>query len=312
MDVGTGTAGVTERVLASLDLDRAVTLVQEVCRIPSILGEEGALAEYLAGVMRGSAFEGVRLQPVLPDRPNAIGEVSFGPGPARGDDGPHGHEARLPRVERHGALLRRPDRRFRLRPRRDGHEGRARLSDRGDRGGPRERAAGVGHPGDGGRLRPHGRPARLDRLLRRVLGRPLRAGGAHRQRGVPGSPGSLLLRRHHAWALGPHVPQARGDQRERAGGPGGARARRLEARARAGAVDRRSLRPRDLRRARADLRRPATGRSLDDPGRVRDPRRLPSTARASRSSRCAPRSTAAWSGPPRPIRASAPRSCSPT
>ena len=80
MDVGTGTAGVTERVLASLDLDRAVTLVQEVCRIPSILGEEGALAEYLAGVMRGSAFEGVRLQPVLPDRPNAIGEVSFGPG----------------------------------------------------------------------------------------------------------------------------------------------------------------------------------------------------------------------------------------
>lgn len=80
MDVGTGTAEVTERVLASLDLDRAVTLVQEVCRIPSILGEEGPLAEYLAEVMRGSAFEGVRLQPVLPDRPNAIGEVSFGPG----------------------------------------------------------------------------------------------------------------------------------------------------------------------------------------------------------------------------------------
>jgi len=80
MDVGTGTTEVTERVLASLDLDRAVSLVQEVCRIPSILGEEGALAEYLASVMRASEFEDVALQPVLPDRPNAIGEVSFGPG----------------------------------------------------------------------------------------------------------------------------------------------------------------------------------------------------------------------------------------
>ena len=57
-----------------------MTLVQEVCRIPSILGEEGPLAEYLAEVMRGSAFEGVELQPVLPDRPNAIGASRFGAG----------------------------------------------------------------------------------------------------------------------------------------------------------------------------------------------------------------------------------------
>ena len=80
MDVGIGTAEVTERVLSSLDLDRAVGLVQEVCRIPSVLGEEGPLADYLASVMRDASFDGVRLQPVLPDRPNAIGEVTFGPG----------------------------------------------------------------------------------------------------------------------------------------------------------------------------------------------------------------------------------------
>jgi acetylornithine deacetylase len=70
----------TERVLSCVDLDRAVDLVQEVCRIPSVLGEEGPLAEYLSSVMRASAFDGVELQPVLPERPNAIGEVRFGPG----------------------------------------------------------------------------------------------------------------------------------------------------------------------------------------------------------------------------------------
>jgi len=80
MDAATGTNEVTERVLSALDLDRAVELVQEVCRIPSVLGEEGPLAEYLASVMRASAFDDVELQPVLPGRPNAIGEVRFGKG----------------------------------------------------------------------------------------------------------------------------------------------------------------------------------------------------------------------------------------
>jgi acetylornithine deacetylase len=79
LDAATGTE-VTERVLACLDLDRVVELVQEVCRIPSVLGEEGTLANFLASVMRASAFDDVALQPVLPDRPNAIGEVRFGPG----------------------------------------------------------------------------------------------------------------------------------------------------------------------------------------------------------------------------------------
>jgi acetylornithine deacetylase len=68
-------------VLERLDLDRAVDLVRQVCRIPSILGGEGELAAVLAGVMRKSGFESVELQPALPGRPNAIGEITFGPGP---------------------------------------------------------------------------------------------------------------------------------------------------------------------------------------------------------------------------------------
>src|SRR5260370_41312299 len=68
-------------VVDSIDLDRAVELVRQVCRIPSVLGDERALAEFLAAVMRDSGFESVELQPLLPNRPNAIGDVSFGPGP---------------------------------------------------------------------------------------------------------------------------------------------------------------------------------------------------------------------------------------
>ncbi len=69
-------------VLDHVDTDRVVQLVREVCRIPSVLGEEGALAEYLASVMSESesGFQDVRLQPVLLGRPNAIGEVRLGEG----------------------------------------------------------------------------------------------------------------------------------------------------------------------------------------------------------------------------------------
>ncbi len=81
MDVGTGSTFVAERVLRALDLGRAVDLVQEVCRIPSVLGEEGDLAAFLASVMRDSAFDDVELQPVVEDRPNAVGHVSLGDGP---------------------------------------------------------------------------------------------------------------------------------------------------------------------------------------------------------------------------------------
>ncbi len=68
-------------VLESLDLKRAVELVQEVCKVPSVLGEEGQLAALLASVMSELGFEAAGLEPVLPDRPNAVGSVDFGPGP---------------------------------------------------------------------------------------------------------------------------------------------------------------------------------------------------------------------------------------
>jgi len=77
VDVGIGQAIATS-VLDALDLDRAVELVREVCRIPSVLGEEGPLAAFLAATMQASEFENVELQPVLEDRPNAVGHVSFG------------------------------------------------------------------------------------------------------------------------------------------------------------------------------------------------------------------------------------------
>lgn len=69
------------RAIAAIDEDRLVSLVQEVCRIPSVLGAEGPLASFLADVMRQSGFADVRLQEVLPERPNAIGELSWGEGP---------------------------------------------------------------------------------------------------------------------------------------------------------------------------------------------------------------------------------------
>lgn len=73
------------KVAAHIDEERLIRIVQEVCRIPSILGEEGPLAEYLAGVMKDSGFDGVALQPVLPERPNAVGHLDFGASP---EDGP--------------------------------------------------------------------------------------------------------------------------------------------------------------------------------------------------------------------------------
>ena len=81
MDRGVSAASATGRVLDALDLERAVALVQEVCRIPSVLGEEGALAAFLASTMGEAGFDGVELQPVIEDRPNAVGHVSFGDGP---------------------------------------------------------------------------------------------------------------------------------------------------------------------------------------------------------------------------------------
>jgi acetylornithine deacetylase len=81
MTMGVVDPGFAAPVLERLDLARAVDLVRQVCRIPSVLGQEGDLAAFLADVMRDSGFESVALEPVLPGRPNAIGEISMGPGP---------------------------------------------------------------------------------------------------------------------------------------------------------------------------------------------------------------------------------------
>ena len=54
------------------------------------------------------------------------------------------------------------------------------------------------------------------------------------------------------------------------------------------------------------------GRAVDDPGRVRDPRGLPAAAGRRRSSRSAPRSTAASRARPAADPRFAPTSCSPT
>jgi acetylornithine deacetylase len=69
------------RVLATVDLTRAVELVQQVCRIPSVLGDEGPLAAWFVEHLRAAGFEDVEAQEVLPGRPNAIGELHFGAGP---------------------------------------------------------------------------------------------------------------------------------------------------------------------------------------------------------------------------------------
>jgi acetylornithine deacetylase/succinyl-diaminopimelate desuccinylase-like protein len=66
--------------VAAIDTDRLVELVSQVCRIPSVLGDEGPLAEFLHSAMKESGFEATALQPVIGDRPNALGELSFGPG----------------------------------------------------------------------------------------------------------------------------------------------------------------------------------------------------------------------------------------
>jgi acetylornithine deacetylase len=74
-------AEIAGAVLERVDLNRAVDLTRQVCRVPSILGDEGPLAGLLTDIMAESGFQSVELQPVLPDRPNALGELDFGPGP---------------------------------------------------------------------------------------------------------------------------------------------------------------------------------------------------------------------------------------
>ncbi len=163
--------GLAAPVLDNVDLGRAVDLVRQVCRIPSVLGDEGGLAAFLAGVMRESGFESVDLQPVAPGRPNAIGEVSLGPGrrvvlTGHTDTKPesHGWQRAAPfsgdlidgAVYGHGVM----DMKAALACQIVAIEA--------------VRASGlplVRHAGHGGRLRPHGGAGRFDRLFRRATPR---------------------------------------------------------------------------------------------------------------------------------------------
>jgi acetylornithine deacetylase/succinyl-diaminopimelate desuccinylase-like protein len=66
--------------VGAVDVDLAIELCQKVSRIPSVLGEEGPLAEFLVDTMKDFGFSSVEFQDVLPSRPNALGELDFGPG----------------------------------------------------------------------------------------------------------------------------------------------------------------------------------------------------------------------------------------
>ena len=69
-------------VIAAVDATAAVALTQEIVRIPSVVGEEGNLAEALLARMQTMGFDSVYLQDALPGRPNVVGVVDSGePGP---------------------------------------------------------------------------------------------------------------------------------------------------------------------------------------------------------------------------------------
>jgi acetylornithine deacetylase/succinyl-diaminopimelate desuccinylase-like protein len=71
-----------DAVAALVDLDDTVELTREIVRIPSVQGEEGALAQALHARMSRMGFDRVYLQDALPERPNVVGVVESGrPGP---------------------------------------------------------------------------------------------------------------------------------------------------------------------------------------------------------------------------------------
>src|SRR5919204_2691454 len=69
-------------VVTQVDGDAAIRLTQALVRIPSVVGEEGALAAALQARMQTMGFDDVRLQDALPGRPNVVAVVDSGrPGP---------------------------------------------------------------------------------------------------------------------------------------------------------------------------------------------------------------------------------------
>lgn len=74
--------GIEDRALASIDHALVLDLTQRLVRIPSVVGDEGAIGRALEEAMLGVGFERVRREEVHPGRANVIGEIDLGgPGP---------------------------------------------------------------------------------------------------------------------------------------------------------------------------------------------------------------------------------------
>jgi acetylornithine deacetylase len=76
------TAPQSDAILEVIDLEDAVSLTQEIVRIPSVCGDEAELSDALTARMRGMGYDDVYQQEALPGRKNVIGVVDSGrPGP---------------------------------------------------------------------------------------------------------------------------------------------------------------------------------------------------------------------------------------
>ncbi|MFN2629055.1 MAG: M20 family metallopeptidase [Gaiellaceae bacterium] len=72
------THGDIAAVVEQVGGDDAIRLTQEIVRIPSVVGEEGRLAEALHARMQSMGFDDVSFQDALPGRPNVVGVVDSG------------------------------------------------------------------------------------------------------------------------------------------------------------------------------------------------------------------------------------------
>jgi acetylornithine deacetylase len=72
----------TDFALDVVDGEDAVRLTQEIVRVPSVVGDEAALSNYLTARMRRMGYDDVYQQEALPGRSNVVGVVASGrPGP---------------------------------------------------------------------------------------------------------------------------------------------------------------------------------------------------------------------------------------
>jgi succinyl-diaminopimelate desuccinylase len=69
-------------VHSHLDQQKVIGAVQSAIRVPSVFGEESAVSDFFADLMREAGFSSVEQREAAPGRPNAIGTLDTGrPGP---------------------------------------------------------------------------------------------------------------------------------------------------------------------------------------------------------------------------------------